>query len=408
MSGPLKARWAAVTVGSLLVAALVVPAELTLAAESDPEASVDSTDAASPKDAEFYNRQWNLKAIHAHPAFSAYAAFGSKDVRVAIVDTGIDYLHPDLHGLVNLELSTSLIAEAEEGSTCEGEPGIPYRSDHTKDLIDEIAAADTRHRDHVTDFHSHGTAVAGLIASNARYLAGVTQRTTLFGVKVHGMGRQNCLSVYLDGIRKAADRGADVIHLSIPLEIDELDTEAVNAVDAAIEYAHERGAVLVAAAGNNTPPKDLDQGALLRFCEPEPVICVSATGPASAELVDEQHWDAIAPYSNYGSVIDVAGPGGTAAVPVWLTCSMVTEFRGPAQAPCYARKPVWQSTGTSFGAAATSGLAALVASLIDDATPERIEDIIKQSADDRGTVGPDDYYGSGRINVKKAVALARS
>jgi subtilisin family serine protease len=419
MSGPLKARWPVVTLGSLLVAALVLPAEPALAADDDAKTSVHSTEAASPKDAEFYKLQWNLKAIHAHPAFSAYAAFGSSEVRVAIVDTGIDYEHLDLGirtnadgspgngGLVDLELSTSLITEVLAGTPCVGEPGIPYRSDRTRDRIDEIARADTLGRSLVTDFHSHGTAVAGLIASKARFLAGVTQRTTLFSVKVHGMGRQNCLSVYLQGIREAADRGADVIHLSIPLEFDEGFPGAVSAVNSTLEYANDRGAVMIAAAGNATPPTDLDQGTRFRFCEAVHVICVGATGPVSAELVEEPYWDEIAPYSNYGSAIDIAGPGGTAAVPVWLTCSLATEFGGAPQAPCRAGNPIWQSTGTSFGAAATSGLAALVASLIQDAPPERIEEIIKESADDLGITGPDDYYGSGRIDVKKAVALAQ-
>ena len=157
------------------------------------------------------------------------------EVLVAIVDTGIDYLHPDLGirrnadgsagdgGLVDLQKSTSLITEVPAGSTCAGEPGLPYRANRTRDPFNEIVEATARGRALVTDFHSHGTGVSGLIASQAHWLAGVTQRTTLFGVKVHGVGRTNCLSVYLAGIVYAADAGADVIHLSIPLEFDELD-----------------------------------------------------------------------------------------------------------------------------------------------------------------------------------------
>jgi subtilisin family serine protease len=416
MSASLKALTATVTV--LLVSALAAPAEATIAAVGRTEPGVNSMTGALPKDAELYKLQWNLKAIHAHAAFSADEAFGSSEVRVAVVDTGIDYLHPDLGirrnadgspgdgGLVDLYLSTSLLTEAPVGSTCAGEPGVPYRSDRTKDRIDEIGRATSLGRLQVTDFHSHGTAVSGLIASKARFLAGVTQRTTLFGVKVHGIGRQNCLSVYLAGIYEAADRGADVIHLSIPLEFDEQEfPDAATAVNAALDYAHGMGAVMVAAAGNNAA--NLDGGTWFRFCKAPHVICVSATGPASVDWIEDPYWDEIAAYSNYGSAIDVAGPGGTTAVPVWLTCSTATEFSGAPQAPCRAGKPAWQSTGTSFGAAATSGLAAQVVSLIGDASPERVEQIIEQSADDLGAVGPDVYYGSGRINVKKAVALAQ-
>jgi subtilisin family serine protease len=347
-------------------------------------------------DAEFYKRQWNLKAIHAHAAFANGSASGSEEVLVAIVDTGIDYLHPDLVGRVDLDRSTSLLSSST--SCLASDPGTPYN----KLPFDEDQRAKDMGREAVTDFHSHGTAVSGLIVSNAVALAGVTQRTTLFGVKVHGVRRQNCLSVYLAGIRYAADQGADVIHLSIPLEFEESVPGAVARVNEALDYAHEKGAVLVAAAGNNTA--NLDQGTRFRFCEGAHVFCVSATGPADADLVDEPYWDEPAAYTNFGSAIDVAGPGGTTAVPVWLTCSRVTLFDGAPQAPCRAGKLVWQSTGTSFGAAATSGLAALVASYVDEGTPNEIEEIVTRSATDLGAAGPDPYYGMGRIDVKKAVA----
>lgn len=380
----------------------------------------------APADAEYYNRQWNLKAIRAKAGWPVepVPVATVDEVLVAVVDTGIDYMHPDLGirrqadgspgngGLVDLEKSTSLIKEVPAGTACVGEPGIPYRGNRTRDPFDEIAEANRRGRHLVTDFHSHGTAVSGLISSQAQWLAGVTRHTTLFGVKVHGMGRTNCLSTYLEGIRYAANQGAKVIHLSIPLEFDELDPRfpgAVGAINDALNYAHERGAILVAAAGNapaGSPPANLDLGTTFRFCEGNHVVCVSATGPASADLVEEPYWDEIASYSNYGSSIDVSGPGGTPAVPVWLTCSRVTIFGGAPQAPCRQGEPTWLSTGTSFGAAATSGLAALLVGLVDDAGPDGIEALIEESAVDLGTEGADLYYGEGRIDVKRAIKLA--
>jgi subtilisin family serine protease len=393
-------------------------------------AQVAHSKTTSPADATFYKAQWNLKAIRAHAAFSIEAeASTSREVLVAVLDTGIDYNHPDLVGRVDLELSTSLIGErAAPGSTCltdpdphepsvpvgVPEPGVPYGANRMRDPIEENAVAAGEPGGHeVIDFHSHGTAVSGLIASNAQYLAGVTQETTVFGVKVHGMGRQNCLSVYLAGVYEAADKGADVIHLSFPLEFNTDPNnpsagpafpEAVGRINDALDYAHEQGAVLVAAAGNNTA--NLDLGTTFRFCEGAHVICVSATGPTSMDAVEEPHWDQFVANSNFGEAIDVAGPGGTAAVPVTLTCSLSTRFGGAPQAPCRAGAKVWQSTGTSFGAAATSGLAALVVRLSGSADPLEIEEIIESSADDLGTEGHDPYFGEGRINVKAAVGLA--
>src|SRR2546422_10392301 len=68
------------------------------------------------------------------------------------------------------------------------------------------------------DFHSHATAVASLIVSNADSLAGVTQRTTLVSVKVLDRRRTGTISVFLRGIVYAADHGADVIHFSFAFE----------------------------------------------------------------------------------------------------------------------------------------------------------------------------------------------
>ena len=384
----------------------------------------------TPADAVFYKDQWNLKAIRAHAVFSTEAeAKGSHPALVAVLDTGIDYNHPDLAGRVDLALSTSLIGlRVAPGSTCltepsahetgvtpgVPEPGVPYGANRMRDPIEEEVVADGEPGGHdFIDFHSHGTAVAGLIASNAQYLAGVTQQTKLFSVKVHGMGRQNCLSVYLAGVYDAVDKGADVIHLSFPLEFNTDPAnpaagpafpDAVGRINAAFDYAHAHGTVLVAAAGNNTA--DLDQGTTFRFCEGSHVICVSATGPTSADAIEEPYWDQFVANSNFGEAIDVAGPGGTAAVPVTLTCSLSTRFGGAPQAPCRAGAKVWQSTGTSFGAAATSGLAALVVRLTGSNDPAEIEAIIEGSADDLGTVGWDRFFGHGRINVKAAVGLA--
>jgi len=226
--------------------------------------------------------------------------------------------------------------------------------------------------------------------------------------------------VYLDGIIYAADHGADVIHLSIPLEFSKDSFPGiVAAVDSVASYAHRKGAVLVAAAGNDSADLDHD-GTRFKFCNAVHVICVAATGPTSAAGLDGP-WvnvDAVASYTAFGrSTIDVAGPGGTVAVvagtkmtpdstiKVWLVCSGTTLFPGAPQKPCRDGKKIWSSTGTSFGAAVTSGLAALLVSRMGSGHPDQIKAAIEQSADDLGQPGTDPYYGRGRINVGRAVGL---
>jgi subtilisin family serine protease len=370
------------------------------AAGEESDVSIESH--ASPTAATFYPRQWNLRAIFADAAWAA-GYLGAPDVTAAILDTGIDYLHPDLVGRVDLSRSISLL------------------SDPVSDPSDEDALVQSRFPDRnlITDLHSHGTAVSALIASNDHLLAGVTQRTTLVAVKVHDRSRRNRISAYLKGIVYAADQGADVIHLSIPLDsVKHENPGLIAAVNRAINYAHREGAVMVAAAGNAalTGDGDLDHDAdRFRFCNAVHVICVSATGPTSAASVNGpwENPDAVAPYSNFGrSAIDVAGPGGTpasgAATRVWLVCSQTTVVTGVPPSVCIGgRNLIWSSTGTSFGAAATSGLAALLVSIMGPDRPERIKAVIENSADDLGEPGTDPYYGKGRINVARAVEMSK-
>jgi len=375
------------------------PAAADLAGADATEVVIESSDA--PTGAAFYSRQWNLRAIGADVAWAA-GLLGESSVRVAILDTGIDYLHDDLVGRVDLSRSTSLLHLSQSCPTTD--PGQPSSNE------DDVVRSTFPGRELFTDLHSHGTGVAALIASNARWLAGVTQRTTLFSVKVHDRFRRNCVSVYLAGIIYAADHGADVIHLSIPLEFSKDSFPGiVAAVDSVASYAHRKGAVMVAAAGNDSADLDHD-GTRFKFCNAVHVICVAATGPTSAASLDGpwKNVDAVAPYTAFGrSTINVAGPGGTgnpgAATTVWLVCSQTTLVMTAPQRPCRMGQKIWSSTGTSFGAAATSGLAALLVSTMGQGHPDQIRAAIEQSADDLGDPGTDPYYGRGRINVARAV-----
>jgi subtilisin family serine protease len=392
---------------------IAVEPDLILSASADPEdlaidpgesdaMAVAVQSAAAPTDALFYARQWNLRAIHADAAWSV-GLLGDPDVRVAILDTGIDYLNDDLAGHVDLNRSTSLLSLSQN---CTGtEPG------HLTSSEDDTVRARFPGRELFSDLHSHGTAVAALIASNGRLLAGVTQRTTLFSVKVHDRFRTNCISVYLTGIVYAADHDADVIHLSIPLEFSKDSFPGlVAAVNRATSYAHRKGAVMVAAAGNDMADFDHD-GTRFKFCSAVHVICVSATAPTSAAGLEGpwQNVDAIAPYTAFGrSTITVAGPGGVGnmgtATTVWLVCSGTTRVGGNP-GPCRTGSRIWSSTGTSFGAAVTSGLAALLVSKMGKGQPDRIQAAIEHSADDLGDPGVDPYYGRGRINIARALGV---
>ena len=385
----------------------VEAASPSAAAEATADAS--TTNPSSP--AKYYARQWNLRAIGAN---LAWGMEGAAEVRVFILDTGIDYDHPDLKGRVDLSPeggSVSLLSHLEK-------PG-------DEDMLTGFSAGDPHL---VMDFHSHGTSVASVIVSNDRLVAGVTKKTKIVSVKVHDRRRTGDISVYVEGIIYAATHGADVIHLSIPAQFDKHEHPgAVAAINAATGYAHRKGAVLVAAAGNAIPPTNFDRDQDgFKFCNAAHVICVSATAPTSASfapdgLVEPVNVDEWAPYSFYGrSTISVAGPGGgpfmtrTALTAVPLACSRRSQTVLDGRSRCSTNvqvnpigkeDPVWYSTGTSFGAAATSGLAALLVSRLGHGQPERIRDTIETSADDLGDPGRDAKFGWGGINVVRAIGL---
>src|SRR5688500_14609595 len=124
------------------------------------DAAVVGAGATDPTAATQYARQWNLHAIGADRAWAS-GRVGSPAVRVAILDSGIDYLHPELAGLVDLSRSRSF---------------VPHE--------DPLVAAHFPGRHPTTDLHYHGTHVASTVASNVTMAAGVTSRTTLMAVKV--------------------------------------------------------------------------------------------------------------------------------------------------------------------------------------------------------------------------------
>ena len=358
----------------------------------------DDSDEGSPRRdglpdrATYYAYQWNMRAIKARAAWEA-GHLGSPDVTVYLLDTGIDYEKADLEGRVDKSRSISLVPSASKP--------------------DEYAQAKAEHVEPFMDFHSHGTAVASTIVSNGVDFAGVSTQTTLVAVKVLNRTRVGLVSTFLRGITYAADSSADIIHLSLsfPGFPRAGNEQTIAQVDAATTYAHNQGAVIVVAAGNAA--SDLD-GDWWRFCNAKYVICVSATGPTRAVSPTRQlHVDEPAAYTNFGvNTITVAGPGGTDApnLRVRVNCSGHSLITTGNPAPCGAHAPWFETVGTTYSAAAVSGLAALIVSRVGHSRvgPERadrIRKVLTESADDLGPRGPDKFYGEGRINVARAMAM---
>lgn len=351
---------------------------------------------ASPSDpagAYFYPRQWHMRAIEADQAWAA-GKLGSEDVTVAILDTGIDYLHADLAGRVDLARSVSFIP--------------------IDDLYANFYFPD---RHPITDIGYHGTHVAATVASNGYVGAGVTSNTTLIGAKVCSVVTGGCpSSAIIAGILHAVDSGADVINMSLGgFLFKQGSGQTVGYYNNLFNYARRNGVTVVLAAGNERADLDhynnttatingvvytLSPATFKTYCDASNVICVSATGPTNYSLTEWENVDAPASYTNYGrSAISVAAPGGNASY-VYAACSSSSLLIPGCQA---SNGFIVGVAGTSMASPHTAGLAALL--VAEGYDPAQVRARVQQSADDLGQSGTDPYYGKGRINVANALGL---
>ena len=202
-------------------------------------------------------------------------------------------------------------------------------------------------------------------------MVGIAPTVKIMPVKVLGAdGLGNSLWT-ADGIYYAVDHGAKIINLSLG------STASASVMLNALRYAVQHGVLPVCAAGNNASSTPFYPAAYIE--------CVAVTGTMQRDV-----WYSL---SNYGSYVDISAP----AEAIWSTYWTASN---PAD--------YWWKEGTSQAAPHVAGLAALLFSVNPNLGLADVRAIMGQSAVDLGAAGWDDHFGSGRINVGAAVALAQT
>lgn len=337
--------------------------------------------ASAPNDSR-YGEQWALRKINAAGAWEV--AEGKPSVLVGVLDTGIEWDHPDLKNSLWINPAEDLNGNGrfDPWSSDETRSGVSGDLDGIDqdgngypddvigyDFVDQDVPniGDWNGRDAVPeDDQGHGTNVSGVIGAtknNEIGIAGIASGIRLVTLRAFdgtGNGQDDDIAA---AIVYAADRGVSVLNMSFgdfyrsPLMYD------------AVRYAYDKGVLLVASSGNDGVP---DPHYPSGFTE---VIAVGATDST----------DHLSFFSTYGSQLTLVAPGVRI-----LTTDRDSSYKAV--------------DGTSFSAPYVAGVAALLRGLHPDWTGDEIGTSIEAATDDLGTPGWDENFGAGRLNAAAALA----
>ena len=299
-----------------------------------------------------YAQQWALPKIGAPAAWDTTT--GSSNVVIAVIDAGIDASHPDLSG--QLWTNPGEIA----GNGLDDDNNGYVDDIHGWNLVDDNA--------NLTDNTGHGTQIAGVIAAatdNGLGVAGVCWDCRLMVVKVTQSGGVANYSDIAAGVAYAAQKGAEVINLSLGGYSDSATLRAAVASAA-------QSAVVVGGAGNDDLSDAFYPAAY------DDVLAVAGTTDADAKVST----------SNHGSWVDVSAPGE----------DITTTFDGGGYGA---------SSGTSLAAPFAAGLAGLLRSQHPGWSADMVRAQIVHTTDDIDSLNPgyEGQLGSGRINANSAINI---
>ncbi|MFH8626670.1 type VII secretion-associated serine protease mycosin [Streptomyces vietnamensis] len=291
-------------------------------------------------------RQWGLEALHTTEAWRTTKGHG---ITVAVLDTGVDADHPDLAG--------SVLAG--------------------RDLVGFGASKGDR------AWARHGTAMAGIIAGHGHGpgaqdgVLGVAPDVRILPVRVilestdkaRDKARKTRGTALAEGIRWAADHGADVINLSLGDDSKSAHPDAGE--DAAVQYALAKGVSVVASAGNGGEKGDH--------------ISYPAAYPGVIAVTAVDRYGTHAAFSTRRWYATVSAPGDDIVI-------ADPDHR------------YYEGWGTSAASAFVSGAVALVRSAHPDLTPAQVKRLLIDTARNRPKGGRSDAKGYGIVDPAAAIA----
>ena len=322
-----------------------------------------------PPDDSLYSAQWYHHKVQALEAWQNYTV--NPDIIIAIIDTGIDYNHPDLRGSI-----WSNGAEDLNDNGVLDSLDINNMDDDGNGYIDDVIGwdfTDTKRFPDKGDFENpdndpldeyaagHGTQIAGIIAAQSNNSIGISG--LLPGMKVMNL-RAGTAQGYLeeDDVAKAIiyalDNGARIINMSFG------DVVVSRFLEDVIQYAYGQGAVMLASSGNSGSNE----------------IHYPAGFPQTISIGATSKNDQLAGFSNWGQTLDLVAPGVDIIAPkIGGGYNMVN--------------------GTSFSAPMVTAAAGLILSKYPYFSQEQVRNVIKTTANDIGIRNSDRYSGSGLLNM---------
>ncbi len=289
----------------------------------------------TPNDPRYIPDQWNLRKVRANQAWDVEK--GSDSLTIAVIDTGVDYNHPDI------------------SSRCV--PGYDYYNGDPNPMDD----------------HGHGTMVASVAAAttnNSYVMAGMCWYGKIMPLKAFNSRGEGTLDAIIQSIYHAANNGANIINMSF------VSSDYSAELQTAIDYAYARGLLMFAAVGNQGSTQ-------INY----PAGCAHVCGVGSTDYYDNH-----SSFSNHNSTVDLVAPGEGYG-------PLINNILGLLPGSKYG-----YASGTSLSTPHAVGAALLVWSHYPLLTGDQVEDLLEDYAVDLGTVGRDDYYGYGRLDVYATLA----